>query len=64
MGSPTYSMIIKAFSPGNVIWVLSVDYSFKPVRIQSITRKSFVTEIGEILFEDHGWLWRATEPKT
>lgn len=62
MGAPRYSMIMSAFTPGDVIWVLSEDDTFQPVRIQSITRKSFVTEVGEILFEDHDWLWRALKP--
>ena len=63
MSWPTYSAIKGAFSPGDVILVLVEDYSFQPVEIQSITRKSFLTEVGEILFVDHDWLWRALKPK-
>lgn len=63
MRSPTYSLIKDAFSPGDVIYVLSDGEHFKPVKILSIERKAFVTEVGEILFEDHGWLWRCFEPK-
>ena len=62
MGAPRYSLIMSAFTPGDVIWVLSDDYTFKPVEILKITRKSFMTDVGEILFEDHDWLWRATRP--
>ena len=56
-------MIVKAFSPGDVIYVLCDGEHFAPVKILSIGRKSFMTEVGEILFEDHDWLWRALEPK-
>ena len=62
MRAPTYSLVKSAFTPGDVIWVLTDGEHFAPVQIQSITRKSFVTEVGEILFEDHDWLWRATRP--
>ena len=63
MGAPSRSMIVKAFSPGDVIYVLCDGEHFAPVKILSIGRKSFMTEVGEILFEDHDWLWRALEPK-
>ena len=63
MSSPTYSMIKDAFSPGDVIYVLTDGRHFKPVKILLIERKRFVTEIGEVLYEDHGWLWRALKPK-
>ena len=62
MRPPTYRMIKSAFSPGDEIFVLSDDEQFEPVRIRSIERKAFVTDIGKILFEDHGWLWRCTKP--
>lgn len=63
MRTPTYSLIKSAFTPGDVIWVLSDGEHFAPVKILSIGRKSFMTEVGEILFEDHDWLWRALKPK-
>ena len=63
MRAPTYSLVKSAFTPGDVIWVLSDGEHFSPVKILSIGRKSFMTEVGEILFEDHDWLWRALEPK-
>ena len=63
MRVPTYSLIKSAFTPGDVIWVLSDGEHFSPVKILSIGRKSFITEVGEILFEDHDWLWRALKPK-
>ena len=63
MGVPTYSMVKQAFDPGDVLYVLSDGEHFAPVKIQSIGRKSFVTEVGEVFFEDHDWLWRATMPK-
>lgn len=63
MRSPTYGLVKAAFSPGDVIDVLNDGEHFAPVKILSIGRKSFMTEVGEILFEDHGWLWRALMPK-
>lgn len=63
MRAPTYSLVKSAFTPGDVIYVLNDGEHFAPVKILSIGRKSFQTEVGEILFEDHGWLWRATRPK-
>lgn len=63
MRSPSYSLIKAAFSPGDVIWVLSDGEHFAPVKVLSIGRKSFVTDVGEILFEDHDWLWRALKPR-
>ena len=63
MRSPSYSLIKSAFSPGDVIWVLSDGEHFAPVKVLSIGRKSFMTDVGEILFEDHDWLWRALKPK-
>lgn len=63
MGAPTYGMIKSAFDIGDVIYVLSDGVHFKPVKILSIKRKALATEVGEILFEDHGWLWRCLEPK-
>lgn len=62
MSKPTYGMIKSAFTPGDTIYVLSDDEQFKPTKILSIERKAFTTEVGEILFEDHGWLWRCFEP--
>ena len=58
MGKPTYSLIKDAICPGDVIYVLSDGEDFQPVKVISIGRKAFETNIGEILFEDHGWLWR------
>ena len=55
--TPTYSTIIKAFDVGDEIWVLTDGENYAPVRIRSIERKCFKTDIGEIPFEDHGWLW-------
>ena len=63
MRSPTYSLVKSAFTTGDVIYVLSDGEHFAPAKILSIGRKSFQTEVGEILFEDHDWLWRALMPK-
>ena len=54
---PTYSTIIKVFDVGDEIWVLTEDENYAPVRILSIERTYFKTDVGKILFEDHGWLW-------
>ena len=62
MRIPSRSLIKSAFSPGDVIYVLSDGEHFAPVKVLSIGRKAFVTEVGEILFEDHDWLWRALKP--
>lgn len=62
MRSPTRSLIKSAISPGDVIYVLSDGEHFAPVKVLSIGRKSFMTEVGEILFEDHDWLWRCLKP--
>lgn len=63
MRAPTYSLVKSAFTPGDVIYVLNDGEHFAPVKIRSIGRKSFQTEVGEIMFEDHDWLWRALMPK-
>ena len=63
MRAPTYSLVKSAFTPGDVIYVLNDGEHFAPVKILSIGRKSFQTEVGEIMFEDHDWLWRALMPK-
>lgn len=63
MRTPTYSLVKSAFTPGDVIYVLCDGEHFAPVKILSIGRKSFMTEVGEIMFEDHDWLWRALMPK-
>lgn len=63
MAKPTYGLIKKAFSPGEVIYVLNAESQFRPVKVLSIEKKSFQTEKGEVLYEDHGWLWKCFEPK-
>lgn len=61
--SPTFSLVRHAFSPGDVIWMLNDDGDeFIPVRVLEIRRHAFLTERGEVLFADHGWLWRALKP--
>lgn len=61
MSKIKYSAIKAAFSPGDVIYVLMEDEQFAPVKVLSIERKAFVTEVGKVLFEDHDWLWRRCE---
>lgn len=60
--TPTYSLVKAAISPGDVIYVLTDGEHFAPVKVLSIEKKALMTELGEILFEDHGWLWRACKP--
>lgn len=63
MSKPTYNMIKSAFEPGDTIYVLNDGVHYKPTKVLSIGRKAFQTEVGEILYEDHGWLWRCFEQK-
>ena len=61
--TPSYSLIKSAFDPGDCIYVLKDDGEhFTPVKVLAIGRKAFQTEVGEILYEDHGWLWRCSPP--
>ena len=59
----TYSLVKSAIQPGDVIYVLHDGEHYAPTKVLSIQRKSLLTEAGEILFEDHGWLWRCLKPK-
>lgn len=60
---PTYRLIKAAFSPGDTIFVLDENEIYCPVEIKEIQKKAFVTDIGDITYVDHGWLWRCFEPK-
>ena len=46
-------------------WVLDVDGAFVPQKVIEVKKNALVTdqEPNDLLFEDHGWLWRATQPK-
>ena len=56
--TPTYSLVKLAVQPGDCIYVLNEDEIFEPVEVISVNRKTFTTKIGEIRFDEHGWLWR------
>ena len=60
---PSYSLVKQAFSPGDNIYVLNGNEKFVPVKIVRIEKTRFLTEKGDVLFEDHGWLWRALPQK-
>ena len=60
--TPTFRMVTSAFSPGDLIYVLDENSEWSPQRIIELTPKAFITECDRILYEDHGWLWRATIP--
>lgn len=55
---PSYGLIKLAISPGDHVYVLDENNEFVPRKVIAITRTSLLTEIGELLFDDHGWLWR------
>lgn len=63
MRAPTYRMVKSAISPGDTIYVLDDGEHYKPTRVLSIERNALITEAGELLFEDHGWLWKCLKPK-
>lgn len=56
---PTYRDIKGAFDVGDPVYVLDDDGRYVPRRIKEIGKKGFLTDIGVVLYEDHGWLWRA-----
>lgn len=62
MRTPTYSLVKLAILPGDHVYVLNENEKWEPVKVIKIKKQALVTESGEILFEDHGWLWRCLEP--
>ena len=60
---PTYRDIKDAFSVGDPVYVLDDDGRYVPHRINEIGKKGFMTDIGVVLYEDHGWLWKALPVK-
>lgn len=60
---PTYRDIRAAFFVGDLVYVLDDDGRYVPLRIKEIGKKGFLTDIGVVLYEDHGWLWLALPVK-
>jgi hypothetical protein len=61
--APTYSLVKSAVEPGDFIYVLNAGSNYEPVRVDAVKKTHFETEVGEILFLDHGWLWRCLPQK-
>lgn len=60
--APRRSLIVLACPPGDVIYVLDEFGEYKEQTVVEIKKKSILTENEEVLFEDHGWLWRCIKP--
>lgn len=60
---PSYALVKDAFQPGDTIYVLNGKEEYLPLEILRIEKTRFLTKKGEILFSDHGWLWRALPQK-
>ena len=57
--APTHRDIKDAFSVGDLVYLLDGDGRYVPHRIKEIGKKGFLTDIGAVLYEDHGRLWWA-----
>ena len=54
---PTWRDIKDAISPGDKVFVLDENGQYQPRVVHGFDRKCLHTDVGDILFKDHGWLW-------